>query len=122
MGVEVESKWQGMTKGFFAGAGLFLIKCHGEGDVWFNSFGGIFQIDVKGETVVDTGHIVAFTDGMDYRVSKVGGYKSLFLSGEGLVVRFQGEGKVWVQNRQLGSFASWIHWFRRVDKKSYLDN
>lgn len=118
MGVNVESKWQGLTTGFFSGAGLFLIRCHGTGDLWFNSFGGIFKIDVKGETVVDTGHIVGFTDGLDYRISKVGGYKSLFLSGEGLVVRFQGQGHVWVQNRQLPAFAQWIQPFRSVESKN----
>ncbi|MCB9026565.1 MAG: TIGR00266 family protein [Bdellovibrionaceae bacterium] len=117
LSVNIESRWQGLARGFFSGAGLFLIRCTGPGDLWFNSFGGIFHIDVKGETVVDNGHIVAFTSGLDYDITKVGGYKSLFLSGEGLVCRFRGEGKVWVQNRKLSSFAAWIHPFRRIQRK-----
>lgn len=121
-GVDRKSKWQGMVKGFFGGAGLFLIQCSGTGNLWFNSFGGIFDINVDGETLVDNGHIVAFTSDLDYEVTKVGGYKSLFLSGEGLACRFRGQGKVWVQNRKVPAFVSWINPYRRIDKKSYLDN
>ena len=78
--VVIETKWQGFVKGFFSGESLFLVKCSGTGDLWFNTYGGMFAVDVEGEYVVDTGHVVAFTSGLDYRVSKVGGYKALFLS------------------------------------------
>jgi uncharacterized protein (AIM24 family) len=69
-------------------------------------------IDVKDAYVVDTGHIVAFTEGLDYRVSKVGGYKSLFFSGEGFVCRFSGEGKVWIQTRKIYPLLSFLRPFR----------
>jgi hypothetical protein len=64
--VNIETKWQGFIKGFFSGESLFLIKCSGQGDVWFNTFGGMICIDVDGSYVVDTGHIVAFTEGLQY--------------------------------------------------------
>lgn len=115
-GVLLESKWQGFTKGFFSGERFFLIRCSGTGDLWFNSYGGIIQIDVEDGYVVDTGHIVAFTDGLDYEISKVGGYKSLFFSGEGLVCRFSGKGKVWIQTRKIQPFISWVHPFRPSKK------
>jgi len=111
-GVAVESKWQGLTKGFFSGESFFLIRCSGQGDLWFNSYGGIIQIDVEDGYVVDTGHIVAFTDGLTYSVSRVGGYKSLFFSGEGFVCRFSGKGKVWIQTRKIQPFVGWVHPFR----------
>lgn len=111
-GIEVETKWQGLTKGFFSGESLFLIRCLGKGDLWFSSYGGIINIDVDGDYVVDSGNIVAFTDGLDYKVSKVGGYKSLFFSGEGFVCRFSGKGKVWLQTRKVGAFAAWLSPFR----------
>jgi uncharacterized protein (TIGR00266 family) len=114
MEVLVESQWQGLTKGFFSGESLFLIRCSGKGDLWFNTYGAMFEIDINGHYVVDTGHIVAFTDGLQYSVSKIGGYKSLFLSGEGLVCRFTGQGKVWIQTRKVSPFAWWVHPFRRV--------
>lgn len=112
--VNVEAKWQGLVKGFFSGESFFLIRCSGQGDLWFNSYGGILSIDVNGEYVVDTGHIVAFTDGLDYQVSRVGGYKSLFFSGEGFVARFKGTGKIWIQTRKLQPFLAWVNPFRPV--------
>ena len=117
MGVTVESKWQGMVKGFFSGEKLFLIRCSGKGDLWFNTYGAIIGVDVSGDYVVDTGHIVAFTEGLDYSVTRVGGYKSLFLSGEGLVCRFRGEGRVWIQTRKVPPLSAWI-WPFRPEKKS----
>lgn len=114
--VTLETKWQGLVKGFFSGENLFLIRASGEGDLWFNTYGGMIELDVDGEYVVDTGNIVAFTDGLDYAISKVGGYKSLFFSGEGLVCRFKGKGRVWIQTRTTGAFVSWAHWFRPVGK------
>mgnify|MGYP003710175491 FL=1 len=38
----------------------------------------------------------------------MGNLKSTFLSGEGLVIKFQGNGKVWVQTRTLDGLASWL--------------
>ena len=116
MGVTLESKWQGMVKGFFSGEKLFLIRCSGRGDLWFNTYGALIEIDVSEPYVVDTGHIVAFTEGLDYQVSSVGGYKSLFFSGEGLVCRFSGQGKLWIQTRQLPAFARWVYPFRPQKK------
>jgi uncharacterized protein (TIGR00266 family) len=115
-GVAVESKWQGLMKGFFSGESLFLIRCQGNGDLWFSSFGGIIEIDVAGEYVVDTGNIVAFTDGLTYNVTKIGGYKSLFFSGEGFVCRFSGQGRVWIQTRKIGPLVSWVWPFRPTKK------
>lgn len=117
MEVELETKWQGMIKGFFSGESLFLIRCSGVGDLWFNTYGAIIEIDVAGDYVVDTGNIVAFTEGLDYDISKVGGYKSLFFSGEGFVCRFSGKGKVWIQTRSASAFTSWAHFYRPVGKK-----
>lgn len=110
--LKIETKWQGLTKGFFSGESLFLIKVSGEGDLWFNSYGGIMAIDVKDSYVVDTGHIVAFTEGLDYRVSRIGGYKSLFFSGEGFVCRFSGQGKVWIQTRKIHPLVGFLNPFR----------
>ena len=117
-GVETEAKWQGMTRGFFSGESLFLIRCSGTGDLWFNSYGAILEIDVAGQYIVDTGFIVAFTDGLNYGVEPLGGYKSFFFSGEGLVCRFRGEGTVWIQTRQVPAFGGWLTPFRRTESSS----
>lgn len=115
--VVVETKWQGLVKGFFSGESLFLVRCSGHGDLWFNTYGAMFPVDVDGSFVVDTGYMVAFTEGLEYQVARVGGYKSLFLSGEGLVCRFTGKGRVWVQTRQLGAFRTWVFPFRPVKQR-----
>lgn len=111
MDVTVDSKWQGF-KGFFSGEGLFLLKCSGMGDLWFNSYGGIIPIDVTDSLVVDTGHIVAFTEGLSYRVTTLGGYKSFFFSGEGLVCKFEGQGRVWIQTRKVFPLVGFLDAFR----------
>jgi uncharacterized protein (TIGR00266 family) len=117
MEVTLETKWQGLVKGFFSGESLFLIRASGRGDLWCNTYGALIEIDIREDYVVDTGNIVAFTDGLEYEVTKVGGYKSLFLSGEGFVCRFRGEGKVWVQTRGVSAFAWWLHPFRPIKKR-----
>jgi uncharacterized protein (TIGR00266 family) len=114
--VEIETKWQGLAKGFFGGDGLFLIRCSGVGDLFFSTYGAMIPIEVDGEHVVDNSYMVAFTEGLDYTIEKVGGYKSLFFSGEGFVCRYRGKGKLWLQTRQVPSFASWIHPYRRAKR------
>ena len=104
-------------RGFFSGEKIFMIRCSGTGDLWFNTFGGLIPIDVRDNYVVDTGYIVGFTEGLSYDVRPVAGMKSLFFSGEGLVCRFSGEGTVWIQTRQSPAFVSWADAFRRVEKK-----
>jgi uncharacterized protein (TIGR00266 family) len=119
-GVEISGKWQG-AKGFFSGEGLVLLKATGTGDVFFNSYGAILEINVTGDYLVDTGFIVAFEDTLQYRVSVLpglrgGGFKRLFFSGEGLVCRFSGQGRVWVQTRDVIPFLSWVNPFRPSGK------
>jgi uncharacterized protein (TIGR00266 family) len=118
MNINLETQWQGFVKGFFSGESLFLIRCTGQGDLWFNTFGAMIELDVSEHFVVDTSYIVAFTGGLSYEVGAIGGYKSLFLSGEGLVCRFRGTGKLWIQTRQVPAFSSWIWPFRPQQKKS----
>lgn len=120
--IELESKWQGLGKGLFGGQSLFMMKCTGKGDLWFSSFGGIKEIEVDtnvdGGFVVDSGYVVGFTEGLRFEISTLSGFKSFLFSGEGLVCRFQGRGKVWVQTRQIRGFAAWVHRFRPVKNRS----
>ena len=116
-GVTVDSKWGGF-KAMFSGEGLFFLKASGSGELFFSSFGAIHRIDLDGEYIVDTGHIVAFDPAVSYTIERVGGLKSLFLSGEGLVCRFRGHGKLYIQTRNQNSFSAWADQFRRVERST----
>ncbi|MGD2181448.1 TIGR00266 family protein [Lusitaniella coriacea] len=116
--IEIDSKFQGF-KGFFSGESLFLLRVTGEGDLWFSSYGAIIEIPVAGEYIVDTAYIVAFEETLDYNVEMIGGlsFRSLktgIFGGEGLVCRFRGEGRLWVQSRSLYSLLNFLNPFRPV--------
>lgn len=118
--VTLDTKWEGF-KGFFSGNGLFLLKVEGTGPVFFSTYGAVQPIQVDGSMVVDTGHIVAFEPSLQYRVKSVGGMKSLFFSGEGLVAEFSGQGRVWMQTRRPSRLAEFLHPYRRVESSSSGD-
>lgn len=105
-GIEIDATWQGLGKALFSGERMFWVRCSGVGDVFLSSFGAIYEVDVNGEYIVDTGHIVAFEDTLQFTIRKAG--KSLissFLGGEGLVCRFQGQGKLYCQSHNPPSFG-----------------
>ena len=108
-GVQVDTKWGG-GRTFFSGEGLFLLRCTGAGDMIVSSFGAIERRDLAhGEVLkIDTGHIVAFEEGLGYQVNKVGGWKSTLLSGEGLVATITGPGSLWMQTRSPADFVGWL--------------
>ncbi|MBD1877401.1 TIGR00266 family protein [Trichocoleus sp. DQ-A2] len=116
--VEIDTKFQGF-KGFFSGEALFLLRATGQGDIWFSSYGAIVEIPVAGDYVVDTGYIVAFEDSLQYNVEMLGGlsFKGLrtgILGGEGLVCRFRGKGRLWIQSRELYALVNFLNPFRPV--------
>jgi uncharacterized protein (TIGR00266 family) len=98
----------GGLRSLFGGEGLVLLECTGVGDVFVNSYGGVVAVPVTDRLIVDTGHIVAFEGSLDFRVRSVGGAKSFFFSGEGLVCEFTGQGTVYIQSRNLGALVSWV--------------
>jgi uncharacterized protein (TIGR00266 family) len=95
-------------RSLLGGEGLVLLECSGPGDLWVNSYGGVLPLQVNGTFTVDTGHIVAFDASLDFNVKSVGGMKSLFLSGEGLVCEFSGQGVVYIQSRNVQALVGWL--------------
>ena len=108
-GIEVNTKWTG-AKTFFGQEGLIMLKISGTGTLIISSYGAIHPIQLPaGEKyVVDTGHLVSFEEGVDYRVKKVAGWKSTLLSGEGLVAELTGPGMINLQSRSQAAFLSWL--------------
>lgn len=108
--VQVDTKWAG-ARGFFSGEGFVMLRVFGSGDLLLSSYGAIQEHRLApGERlVVDTGHLVAFDEGMPHDVQRVTrGVKSLLFSGEGIVSAFTGPGTVWTQTRSSQSFLQWL--------------
>ncbi|MEM6273864.1 MAG: TIGR00266 family protein [Myxococcota bacterium] len=106
--VTLDTKWQGF-RSFFSGESMFFLKASGSGPVILNAFGAIETIDLDGELILDTGHLVAFTGGLDYEISKASrGLIASYLSGEGLVLRFRGSGRLYVQTRNPGEYGAQV--------------
>lgn len=103
--IEVDFSWQGM-KSMFSGEGLFWLNLNGTGKVIINSYGVIYPVEIDGEYIVDTGHIVAFEPSLSFTISKAGAsWMSSILGGEGLVCRFKGKGTLWCQSHNPNSFG-----------------
>lgn len=101
-------------KGFFAGEGLFMMRVSGSGVLLLSAFGAIHPVQLMAGQpyIVDTGHIVAFTETMNYEVRRAA--KSLigsFTSGEGYVAQFTGPGIVYTQTRSPQGFGPWLGQF-----------
>ena len=107
--IDVDTRWSG-AKTFFASEGLVMLRARGRGELLMSSYGAIHDMELQaGQTqTVDTGHLVAFTEGIDFRVRTIGGIKSTMFSGEGLVVDLTGPGRVLLQSRSTDQFLAWL--------------
>ena len=107
--IQVDTNWGG-AKTFFSREGLFMLRISGQGELVLSSYGAIHAVDLEpGQTyTVDTGHMVAWTEGVQYHVRKIGGWKSTLFSGEGLVCDLTGPGRIYLQTRSQDAFLSWL--------------
>jgi len=108
--IELDTSFGG-ARSFFSGEGLFLLKASGTGGLFVSSYGAIHEKTLAaGETyVVDTTHIVAFAETVNYSVKKAAkGWFSSITSGEGLVCEYTGPGKILLQTRSVQSLVSWL--------------
>lgn len=107
-GVEIDLGWQGF-KSLLSGESVFWLNLKGQGKVVLSSFGAIYPVQVNGEYIVDTGHIVAFNETLDFTLTKAGkSWINSLLGGEGLVCKFKGRGTVWCQSHNPSAFGKTI--------------
>ncbi len=108
--VQIETKIGGF-RSFFAGEGVFVLKATaaGPGQMLVGAFGGVEQLNCDGNVVIDTGHLVAWDASLTYSVGKSGsGWIASFLSGEGLVCHFTGQGRIWIQSRNPTAYGQTV--------------
>jgi uncharacterized protein (TIGR00266 family) len=105
-GVSIDASFQGLSKALFSGESVFWLKCSGRGDLLLNSFGAVYSVDIRDSYVVDSGHIVAFEDTLQFSVGKLGdSWLQTMLSGEGFVCHFSGQGRLYCQTHSPKSFG-----------------
>ena len=105
-GLEIDTEFQGL-KGVLTGESLSFLSVSGRGELLVNAFGKISELSVDGALTVDTGHVVAFEDSLSYSLGKAaGGWIQSFLTGEGVVLKFQGQGRIYVQSHNPDEFGN----------------
>lgn len=115
-GVDLKMKMQNISTALFGGTGGFVIvEAKGSGKLAISGFGSLFCITVtpNKDLIIDNHHVIAWDSALDYKVSLSTSQSKGFLrnavnsaiSGEGIVTRFSGSGKVYICSRNLSAFA-----------------
>jgi uncharacterized protein (TIGR00266 family) len=100
--------------GLFGGEGFILQRITGMGYVFLEIDGSLKErVLAPGETIkVDTGHVAAFEESVQFQAEMVKGFKNVLFGGEGLFLStLTGPGRVWLQSITLPGFAKEIYPF-----------
>lgn len=118
--VELKAKIQRNLGGaIFGDTGGFVIsETSGSGKLVVCGFGILFTLDVTPgqDCIIDNGHVVCWDSSLTYNLSVstsqdrgfLGNIMNSVTSGEGMVLRFSGSGKVVVCSRNRTSYTGWI--------------
>ncbi|MBP6305225.1 MAG: TIGR00266 family protein [Giesbergeria sp.] len=122
-GTEMKVRMQNIGNALFAqSGGFFVMETSGTGQVVVSGFGSMFQLEVASgkDIIIDNSHVVCWDSALHYEVSvttgsagrgisgMVGNLVNSFKSGEGIVLRFSGAGKVFVCSRNRDAFVQWM--------------
>jgi uncharacterized protein (TIGR00266 family) len=108
VGIEFQKK---LGRGLFGGEGFIMQKLEGDGKCFVHAGGTIIQKQLNNneQLRIDTGCIVAFTQGISYDIQLVGGIKNTIFGGEGLFyATLRGQGTVWLQTLPFSRLAGRI--------------
>ena len=109
--------------------GFFVIRTGGTGEVAVSGFGSMRAVDLDGSrsVYVDNGHLVAWDTELDYELAlntaKQGFFGKIFhsqTSGEGIVLKFSGQGRLYVCSRNRGGFVDWL--FSQMPQEKMVKN
>ena len=123
-GTEMKVRTQSIGNALFAqSGGFFVMETAGSGQVVVSGFGSMFQLDVEPgkDVVIDNSHVVCWDNSLKYEISVttgggnsgggIGGFLGNIVnsvtSGEGIVLRFSGSGKVFICSRNRDAFLKW---------------
>jgi uncharacterized protein (TIGR00266 family) len=121
--VELKTRTQSIGNALFAqSGGFFVMEAVGSGQVVVSGFGSMFQLDVAPgkDVIIDNSHVVCWDSTLRYEISMTTGGNSAGLggmlgnlinsqtSGEGIVLRFSGSGKVFICSRNRDGFLDWM--------------
>lgn len=117
--VEIKVRTQSLGGAMFGSTGgFFIMETSGAGKLCVGGFGSLFLLDIThGQNpLIDNGHVIAWDANLAYEMTAAtargGGLISNLVSsqtsGEGLAMRFSGEGKVLVCSRQRRGFTEWL--------------
>ena len=120
-GTEMKVRTQNIGNALFAqSGGFFIMETSGSGQVVVSGFGSMFQLDVAPgkDVIIDNSHVVCWDSMLQYEISvttgsggggiggMIGNLVNSATSGEGIVLRFSGTGKVYICSRNRASFAA----------------
>jgi uncharacterized protein (TIGR00266 family) len=117
-GIDLRVRTQSLGNALFAqSGGFFVTETNGHGQLVVSGFGSMSMLDVEPgkDAIIDNAHVVCWDSTLRYEVSVTTGQSAGFLgnlinsqtSGEGIVLRFSGRGKVYVCSRNRAAFRAW---------------
>lgn len=107
--IEVQTKFGGIFG--FLKEGMFILKCSGTGTLFFCASGDITEIEVNGEYVIDNGYAVAWDPELKTQLVRSKQIGAALLSDQ-LMMKFSGNGRLWIQSRSPQALARWAGAFR----------
>jgi uncharacterized protein (TIGR00266 family) len=118
-GVNLNVRTQSLGAAVFGQTGgFFICEATGLGKLAVSGFGSSFVLDVEPgkDIIIDNAHVVAWDSALHHEISVTtqnsGGFLGQLVnsvtSGEGMVLKFSGRGKVIICSRNRENFASWL--------------
>jgi len=119
-GVDLKVRTQNIGNALFGqSGGFFITETQGSGQLVVSGFGSISQLEVEPgkDVVIDNAHVVCWDSSLRYEISVttgrsggglLGNLVNSVTSGEGMVLRFSGAGKILVCSRNRDNFVAWL--------------
>ncbi|NDP46855.1 MAG: TIGR00266 family protein [Sulfuriferula multivorans] len=122
-GTELKVRMQSIGNALFAqSGGFFVMETSGSGQVVVSGFGSMFKLDVAPgkDVIIDNSHVVCWDSTLQYEISvttgnggglggMLGNLVNSVTSGEGIVLKFSGSGKVFICSRNRDSFVKMMN-------------